>query len=170
MRPVVQEALSRLEPAIEQRGVEVRLEGEFPAVLGNPHWLEEVVANLMDNAVKYIGEDNPVPRIIVRGMAMDGTVRYEVCDNGIGIQAEDQAQLFEMFTRFHDREAKGSGLGLSIVRRIITKLGGEVGVEAEPGQGSTFWFTLPEARVVRVHLGVVLLGAVQAEPGAQVVL
>jgi signal transduction histidine kinase len=145
MAPVVHEALSRLERTIAQRGVEVRLEGDFPPVLGDPHWLEEVFANLIDNAVKYIGENNPAPSIIIRGESLDGTVRYEVVDNGIGIQPEDQARLFEMFTRFHDREARGSGLGLSIVRRIIAKLGGEVGVETEPGQGSTFWFRLPAA-------------------------
>ena len=55
----------------------------------------------------------------------------------------DQSKLFDMFTRFHRQEASGTGLGLPIVQRIVRKLGGEVGVESEPGRGSTFWFTLP---------------------------
>jgi signal transduction histidine kinase len=72
-------------------------------------------------------------------------VRYEVQDNGIGIAEEHHAALFEMFTRFHRDVANGLGLGLSIVNRIVTKLGGRVGVESAPGKGSTFWFVLPPA-------------------------
>lgn len=117
--------------------------GDFPTVLGNAAWLEEVFANLVDNAIKYIGEQNPEPRIVIRGQQEGTHARYEVSDNGRGIQPEDLPKLFEMFTRFHNREAKGSGLGLSIVRRIIGRLGGEIGVESEPGAGSAFWFTLP---------------------------
>lgn len=74
---------------------------------------------------------------------MDGMARYEVEDNGIGIAPDDQARLFEMFTRLHTVQAEGLGLGLSIVHRMVTRLNGKVGVISNPGQGSTFWFTLP---------------------------
>jgi signal transduction histidine kinase len=72
-------------------------------------------------------------------------VRFWVRDNGDGITQEKQAQLFTQFTRFDELRAEGYGLGLSIVKRIIDKLGGEVGVESEgvQGKGSTFYFTLP---------------------------
>jgi signal transduction histidine kinase len=66
-----------------------------------------------------------------------------VQDNGIGIDPKDQARLFEMFTRVHAVQVEGLGLGLSIVHRIVTRLGGQVGVISTPGAGSTFWFTLP---------------------------
>ncbi|MBN1876936.1 MAG: GAF domain-containing protein [Anaerolineae bacterium] len=71
------------------------------------------------------------------------TVCFWVRDNGYGLTAEEQENLFTQFTRLHKMRAEGHGLGLSIVRRIVEKLGGEVGVESRPGYGSTFWFTLP---------------------------
>ena len=70
-------------------------------------------------------------------------MRYEVEDNGLGVAPEHQQHLFEMFTRFHAGYTRGAGLGLSIVNRIVNKLGGEVGVESVVNEGSTFWFTLP---------------------------
>jgi signal transduction histidine kinase len=70
-------------------------------------------------------------------------VYYEVKDNGLGVDPANQLTIFEMFARFHRQEASGSGIGLAIVQRIIHKLGGQVGVKSLPGQGSTFWFTLP---------------------------
>ena len=77
----------------------------------------------------------------------DGMVRFWVRDNGPGLASEDQARLFIPFTRLNQVRAKGHGLGLSIVRRIVEKLGGQVGVESHglPGQGSSFFFTLPGA-------------------------
>jgi two-component system sensor histidine kinase/response regulator len=70
-------------------------------------------------------------------------VRFWVKDNGPGLTEGQQAQLFTQFTRLHKVRATGYGLGLSIVQRIVAKLGGEVGVESAPGQGSCFYFTLP---------------------------
>jgi signal transduction histidine kinase len=70
-------------------------------------------------------------------------VRFWVRDNGPGLTPADQAKLFVPFTRIHQKRAKGHGLGLSIVRRIVEKLGGQVGVESQIGQGSVFWFSLP---------------------------
>jgi len=75
----------------------------------------------------------------------DGMVRFWVRDNGHGLSPEEQARLFTPFTRLDQARAKGHGLGLSIVRRIVEKLGGQVGVESLVGQGSSFFFTLPGA-------------------------
>lgn len=143
MQLTVEAALTRLRHDIDQRGVAITIEPDLPPALGQALWVEEVLANLVSNAVKYIGKDNPQPWIRIGGCRMDDLVRYEVQDNGLGIAPEDQASLFEMFARFHTGEASGLGLGLSIVLRIVNRLGGQVGVESEPGQGSTFWFTLP---------------------------
>jgi signal transduction histidine kinase len=71
-------------------------------------------------------------------------IRFWVKDNGNGISAEDQKKLFKSHTRLHQTRARGEGLGLSIVRRIVEKCGGLVGVDSELGQGSTFWFCLPQ--------------------------
>jgi signal transduction histidine kinase len=70
-------------------------------------------------------------------------VSFWVRDNGLGLTVEAQKKLFTPFTRLEQMHTQGYGLGLSIVQRIIEKLGGQVGVESEPGQGSTFFFTLP---------------------------
>lgn len=143
MQGVVKAAIERFHVDIERRHLEIEIADHLPPVCGHALWLEEVFANLINNAIKYIGHDNPAPRISIQGYDMGGMVRYEVQDNGIGIQPEDRARLFEMFTRFHKDETSGLGLGLSIVLRIVKKLNGDVGVESEPGTGSIFWFTLP---------------------------
>src|SRR5690606_28616130 len=102
-------------------------------------------ANLIDNSIKYMGEDNPAPRIIVWGERAGDWARFEIIDNGAGSEEADQQRLFQMFTRFHRHHADGSGLGLSIARRIVEKLGGRIGVESEPGRGTKFWIELPPA-------------------------
>jgi signal transduction histidine kinase len=143
VQSVVEAAVARLQNKIAVRGVQMVLPDDYPPVMAYAPWLEEIFANLIENAVKYIGADNEKPCIKITAEVQGTIVRYEVRDNGIGIKKEHQAKLWEMFTRFHIGAAAGSGLGLSIVRRIITKLGGEVGAESTPGKGSTFWFTLP---------------------------
>ncbi len=78
-------------------------------------------------------------------------VRFEVRDNGPGITPEDQTRLFTTFTRLDIEKADGHGLGLSIVQRIVNRLGGEVGVESTLGEGSTFYFTLPKTAVIKTR-------------------
>jgi PAS domain S-box-containing protein len=141
--PAVEAALARYRPQIDERGIVVDVAPDLPPALAHEQWVIEIFANLVSNAIKYLGPDNPAPRIAIRGCLEGAHVRYEVQDNGLGIAPEDQAQLFEMFARFHRHVSRGLGLGLSIVRRIVTNLNGEVGAESAPGQGSTFWFTLP---------------------------
>jgi len=104
-----------------------------------------VWVNYITNAMKYGG----VPPLIELGAdtPIDGRVRFWVRDNGAGISLEDQEKLFTAFTRLDDARAEGYGLGLSIVKRIIEKLGGAVSVESSgiSGEGCTFGFTLPVA-------------------------
>ncbi|MFO7683894.1 MAG: histidine kinase N-terminal 7TM domain-containing protein [Chloroflexota bacterium] len=141
--PVLLIVRARFETQIEERGVSLTWSEPLPAVRGHDVWLEEVLTNLVGNAIKYIGQNNPAPAIYICGSRQGDMVRYEVEDNGLGIQSQNLPGLFSMFTRYHQSEASGTGLGLAIVQRIVTKLGGEVGVESVEGQGSTFWFTLP---------------------------
>lgn len=142
-RPILYAALARFTPRIEGRGLLVWIEPDLLPVMGHASWLEEVFANLISNAIKYIGGDNPEPVIRIRSQLLNGMVRYEIIDNGLGVDPEYQGKIFDLFARFHREEAAGTGMGLAIVQRIIQKLGGQVGVESTPGQGSTFWFTLP---------------------------
>lgn len=143
--PVVQSALERFQDSIQSRQIRVEIDPDLPPAYSYAIWLEEIFANLIGNAINYIGSDNGAPRIRVGGSIEDGMVRYEVQDNGLGISPEVQDKLFEMFTRFHPGEGSGFGMGLSIVQRIVTRLNGQVGVESALGQGSTFWFSLPAA-------------------------
>ncbi len=144
MNQVAESASSSYKPALKEKNITLHIEPNLPAALGHAAWVEEVFANLISNAIKYMGNP-PQPTITIQAIKQTGLVRYEVCDTGIGIKDEDQARLFEMFTRLHPAEAEGFGLGLSIVHRIVTNLKGRVGVESTPGKGSTFWFTLPAA-------------------------
>lgn len=139
---VVKKALRRFERQIQKQHIRVTIAANLPAALGHETWLEEVFANFISNAIKYMGRNNPDPQIHIEGSQNDGMSRYWIRDTGIGITPENQATIFEKFTRV-ENSIEGTGLGLSIVSRIIAKLGGEVGVESESGKGSTFWFTLP---------------------------
>ena len=94
----------------------------------------------LSNAIKYGGQP---PRVELGATVQaDGMVRFWVRDDGPGLTPEEQARLFIPFTRLDQVRAKGHGLGLSIARRIVEKLDGQVGVESEVGQGSVFSFTL----------------------------
>jgi len=113
----------------------------WPIALGHAPWIEEVWVNYLSNAIKYGGWP---PRVELGAMEQgDGIVRFWVRDNGSGLTLEEQTRLFTPLTRLDRVRAKGHGLGLSIVRRIVERLGGQTGVESEVGQGSVFFFTLP---------------------------
>jgi signal transduction histidine kinase len=129
---------------IEEKQAEIILPDKWPVALGYGPWVEEVWINYVSNALKYSGEP---PRVELGGTVQtDGAIRFWVNDNGPGLKPEEQQHVFAEFTQLSQIRAGGHGLGLSIVRRIIDKLGGEVSVESEgiPGKGSTFIFTLPQ--------------------------
>ena len=137
---IVHDALLRLRAEMDKNGSRVEVPDELIRALGYGPWLEEVWFNYLSNAIKYGGN----PPIIRVGSENQGPfVRFLVTDNGSGLTTEQQLGLFEPFARRHSGVAQGHGLGLSIVKRIVTKLGGTVGVESTPGKGSTFYFTLP---------------------------
>lgn len=141
MASVVAEVRERLTFLLEEHQVELLLPDEWPTSLGYAPWIEEVWVNYISNAIKYGGQP---PRVELGGTPQpDGTVRYWVRDNGPGIAPEAQERLFVPFTQLASVRAQGHGLGLSIVRRIVEKLGGEAGVESKTGEGSIFFFTLP---------------------------
>ncbi len=145
MAVIIDEALARLDYIVEENEAQVVLPPSWPLALGYAPWIEEVWTNYLSNAFKYGG---PPPRVEVGATEQEtGMVRFWVRDNGPGLSAEEQAALFTPFTRLHQARSTGHGLGLSIVQRIVEKMGGKVGVESSgvPGQGSTFYFELPRA-------------------------
>ncbi len=149
---VVEGALMRFNHVLQEKDISVVYAADMPPAMGHGQWVEEIFANLISNAIKYMGEDNERPSINIRALMQGEMVRYEVQDTGVGIAPADQARLFEMFTRLHTvKGADGLGLGLSIVHRIVTKMGGKVGVESVVDNGSTFWFTLPAAVVLTLE-------------------
>jgi two-component system phosphate regulon sensor histidine kinase PhoR len=141
---VVRLLLRDLEPRLRaaRLAAEVRAEPTPPA-LADPRALEQVLSNLLDNAIKYT---NPGGRIAVGIAPRDGQVRVAVEDSGIGIPEADRSRIFERFYRAdkaRSRALGGTGLGLSIVKHLVQGMGGDIFVESEPGRGSTFTFTLP---------------------------
>ena len=143
MAAIVAEAQQRLRHMIEEYQAEIRPSTEWPPALGYAPWVEEVWVNYISNGLKYGGDP---PRLELGATKLDdGTIRFWVGDNGPGLTPDAQARLFTPFTRLDQMRVTGNGLGLSIVRRIVEKLGGQVSVESEPGQGSFFAFTLPGA-------------------------
>ncbi|GAB4265515.1 MAG: hypothetical protein Kow0080_05700 [Candidatus Promineifilaceae bacterium] len=140
MLPIVLEAKIRLNNILEESEAKIVMPENFPMVWGHAPWLEEVWVNYISNAVKYGGRP---PHITIGFEELDDVmVRFWVQDNGRGLSAEQQRKLFVPFTRLNQASVKGHGLGLSIVKRIIEKLGGEVGIESNLGEGSKFTFTL----------------------------
>ncbi|MBN1285996.1 MAG: hypothetical protein JXB47_11410 [Anaerolineae bacterium] len=145
MEQIAVEAQQRLIYMIEEYRAEIVLlpADAWPAALGYAPWVEEVWANYISNAIKYGGQP---PRVELGAAPHPGgMVIFWVRDNGGGIAPEDRKRLFAPFTRLDRMRARGHGLGLSIVQRIVERLGGKVGVESTPGQGSKFSFTLPAA-------------------------
>jgi signal transduction histidine kinase len=144
MTGVVTEALNRLTDLVAECQADVRLPEEWPLARGYAPWVEEVWVNYISNAVKFGG----CPPLVELGATQEdnGSVRFWVRDNGPGLTKDEQTRLFRPFTRLKQVRAKGYGLGLSIARRIVEKLGGQIGVESQPGQGSVFSFTLPASR------------------------
>lgn len=134
------------EREMELRGLEasVDVRDDLPAVMVDPVKLNQVLANLLDNALKYSGKER-APLIEVGGEAREGEVALYVRDNGMGIEAEDLGQVFEPFTRFEPGGEPGLGIGLATVKRAVEGWGGRVWVESTPGEGSTFFFTAPMA-------------------------
>jgi len=140
MGRIIEDAMKRLILDIEQSGAVLTQPKDWPLAIGHSLWIEEVWVNYISNAVKYGGTP---PHIELGATLDDGIVTFWVRDNGDGIPNDKLDQLFKPFTRLEEARAKGYGLGLSIVKIIVDRLGGDVGVSSTVGEGSTFSFTLP---------------------------
>ncbi len=141
MGKIIQESWLRLSALERYTEATLIIADSYPVAIGYAPWIEEVWSNYLSNALKYGGSP---PYIECGGeIQEDGMARFWVRDNGPGLSPEEQEQLFVPFARLRSHGIKGHGLGLSIVQRIVKRLGGTVGVESDGEHGCTFYFTLP---------------------------
>ena len=162
LEAVLTAVLSRLEKEIQGKNARIEVLGPWPTVLAHEPILSQVVFNLVSNALKFVLPDVP-PQIRIGTEEANLTeankgnkersssfpslpsVKIFIQDNGIGIAPEHQEQIFRLFNRLHGESYEGTGIGLAIVQKGVERMGGRVGVESAPGQGSRFWFELRRA-------------------------
>ncbi len=161
LRTMVEEALDLLAPQAIRKGVEPAclIHADVPGMVhGDPGRLRQVLINLVGNAIKFTERGEVEVKVKVQVEAGEGhvpslmtqrpspiTLRFEVSDTGIGISEQQRAALFQPFSQADGsttRKYGGTGLGLSISKQLVEMMGGEIGVESEPGKGSTFWFAV----------------------------
>ena len=143
LEEVVGSALARVEKHLGERRVDISLSPNLPLVPLDPLLIEQVLINLLDNAVKYTPEASPVE---ISASVEDAAVRVTVADRGPGFAPGEEARIFEKFYRGHDAGARtGAGLGLAIARGIVEAHGGRITAESRPGGGAVFRFSLPLA-------------------------
>jgi light-regulated signal transduction histidine kinase (bacteriophytochrome) len=141
---VLAAALVALESEVEGRKAVVEA-GALPVVLGDPVQLGQLVQNLLANALKFV-PDGQAPHVEVTAERTADGWLVTVADNGIGVEDASSDRIFDMFERLHPRERyKGTGIGLSICKRIVERRGGAIWVEHNDAGGSRFRFSLPDA-------------------------
>jgi signal transduction histidine kinase/DNA-binding response OmpR family regulator len=148
LHEVVAEVAEMLATGAQSKGLELAMsigEGVPLCLEGDPFRLRQILVNLVGNAVKFTSEGEVLLRVsLIEQQETAAVVRFEVSDTGIGIGADDLARIFESFSQADystTRTFGGTGLGLAIARQLSELMGGELGVESEPGKGSLFWFT-----------------------------
>ena len=148
---IVEGAVTAVRERFNAPGCEFRTEvaPDLPAVMADPDAMVTALVNLLDNAYKYSGEEK---QITLSASAENGSVFFAVKDNGIGLSPRDTKRIFKRFFQVDQRLSRsggGCGLGLSIVKFIVTAHHGSVRVESQPGRGSTFVISLPGAVAAR---------------------
>lgn len=143
---IVKESIELISGLIEAGNIQVKIQSDLPIIHGDRTRLVEVMQNLLSNAIKFMGDQAaPLIEIGATGLGEDGKqLVFFVRDNGIGIDAQYHERIFGLFNRL-DPNVDGTGIGLSLVRRIIEVHQGKIWVESQPGEGTTFLFTLPLA-------------------------
>ncbi len=139
---LVREIADRYRDEIAAKGMTVVIAPDMPTIAADKNRMNQVFENLMVNALKYAG-NSAQPRVEIGARQDVGEARFFVRDNGPGIAAEYHEKIFRLFQRL-DSRSEGTGVGLAIVKRVIEFHGGRVWVESSPGQGATFWLSLPD--------------------------
>ena len=141
LNQVYNQVVENLQFEIAQAQAKIEV-GDLPKILINPTEISQVLQNLLENAIKFSGEQTP--NIQVNATATEKEWLISIRDNGIGIPEEFQSQIFQAFHRLNSADVyPGAGIGLAICQKIIESYGGSIGVKSIPAEGSTFYFTLP---------------------------
>jgi PAS domain S-box-containing protein len=147
LRPVNVDRLARdilqTYPNLEAPKADIEIQGTLPPVLGNEAALTQCIANLLGNAVKFMAP-GVKPQVRIWAEQSEGGVRLFFRDNGIGIPPKAREKIFSIFQRLSS-DYEGTGIGLSIVKKAVERMGGKVGLDSEVGKGSTFWLQLQQA-------------------------
>jgi PAS domain S-box-containing protein len=132
-------------PALQPPGVQLRLQKPLPVIRAHEAYLSQIFTNLLGNAVKFVAP-GVIPVVNVTAVEEGDLIRIILADNGIGIAPEHFNRIFNIFGRIHpDKKFEGTGIGLSIVKKAVQRMGGTIGVESALGEGSRFWFTVRKA-------------------------
>jgi light-regulated signal transduction histidine kinase (bacteriophytochrome) len=142
MRDAFDDAVKNLKASIDETGASVTCD-ELPLVNADASQMTQLLQNLIGNAIKFHGPRKP--EITVSAARKGGRWEIRVVDNGIGIEPQYFERIFLIFQRLHGRaQYKGTGIGLAVCKRIVERHGGLIGVESKPGEGSVFYFTIPD--------------------------
>ncbi len=141
MRSVMIQATANLESLIQDQEARIEI-GSMPTVNGDQTQLVQLFQNLLGNAIKFRGKEPP--RIGVTASRVDGAWQIAVEDNGIGVAKEHFERVFQTFQRLQGRRYPGTGIGLAICKKIVERHGGQIWLDSLDGQGTTFFFTLPD--------------------------
>jgi signal transduction histidine kinase len=141
-RVIIEQVLANLQATIEEKDAEITSD-TLPVIYVDSSQIAQVFQNLISNAIKFHGDASP--KVHISAEEKEGEWYFSIKDNGIGIEEEYMNKIFVMFRRLHGRgEYPGSGIGLTICKRIIERHGGRIWVESNPDNGSTFYFTIPK--------------------------
>ncbi len=144
---VVQDALEHVRGRIEANHIEVLVQKDLPVIHGDKVRLLEIVQNLLDNAAKFSdGQANPRVEIGAAGTDENNMPILFVCDNGVGIDPQFHERIFGLFNKLNPH-IEGTGIGLTLVKRIVETHGGRIWIESELGKGASFYFTLPPEKL-----------------------
>ena len=141
MHRLLSDVLSIFEFRLKEGSVNMEI-SDLPACMGDELQLNQAFSNLIENALKYLGNGKP-GRISISGYKENGQSVYCVQDNGIGIEPEYREKIFEIFHQLEPHNSSGEGLGLTIVQRILQRHHGKIWLESESGAGSKFYISLP---------------------------
>lgn len=149
MNEIISKALKQLADLTIKYNAEVILPAEWHIANGYAPWVEEIWTNYISNAIKYGGTP---PKVTLGSERISSSeIMFWVKDNGEGLKSDDQKKLFNNFVRLEPGRAEGYGLGLTIVKKIVEKLNGKVGIKSEgDGNGSVFYFTMPAAKKTKM--------------------
>ena len=141
---VVSDVADELVIQLEEKGTKLKVKDNMPRLLFDRTSITQIFANLISNANKYMGEDNEDPTIEVGFDEQNTCYRFYVKDNGIGIAEEYHEKIFQILHRLNEVEAEGTGMGLTIVKKIVENSGGMIWVDSAEGRGTTMHFTIPK--------------------------